>query len=83
MAQSNIPLPGSFNNSQSSESNLDSLSLQIKQTQARVDALGEFISEAMGQMYRATLQLEQLRRQVEFGAFYGFIETLDFDGANQ
>lgn len=78
-----LPLNNGQVNPAPSESNLDSLSLQIKQTQERVNALGEFISEAMSQMYRAMLQLEQLRQQAEFGAFYEFIETLDFDGVNQ
>lgn len=57
------------------DDSISSLNDQIQQAQARVKALGELISEAMSQMYRAQLKLEQLRRQVAFGAFFGFIQN--------
>jgi TolA-binding protein len=51
--------------SNSGDDSISSLTDQIQQAQGRVNALGELISEAMAQMYRAMKRLEQLQAEAE------------------
>lgn len=77
MGTQNIPSPKNFNNSQSSESNSDSLTLQLTEAQTNIEQIKERIYTAMDELAGWMLQLKALQEAAD--PFREFISGLDFD----
>jgi len=72
MPSSNLPQEGGFNNSLSSESNLDS---QLTEAQTQIETIKEHIYTAMDELAGWMLQLQKLQEAAN--PFRAFIESLE------